>query len=143
MTAMRFAAGTASCASSRYLPQAGTGPAMPVTLPPGWASVATSPNLTGSATPTATIGIEFVTRRAASASLDHPIGAQQHGLRDHDAERLRGLAVDDELVLRRLHDRKVARLRAAQHAVEVRRDARVGAAQACAVSHEAAVLGLL
>ena len=43
----------------------------------------------------------FSTRSGHSADplFDHPVGAQQDGLRDHDAEGLGDLEVDDQLEL--------------------------------------------
>src|SRR5260221_6775415 len=42
--------------------------------------------------------------------LDHLIGAGEDGGRHREAERLRGLEVDNEFELGRLHDRQVSRL---------------------------------
>src|SRR6266581_1169071 len=52
-------------------------------------------------------------------SFDHPVGAQEDGLRDRDAESLGGLEVDDQFELRGLLDGQVARLRALENPVHV------------------------
>src|SRR5271165_3529782 len=43
--------------------------------------------------------------------LDHLIGKRQKIVRDFEAESLRGLDVDGQLELGRLHDRQIGRLR--------------------------------
>jgi len=50
------------------------------------------------------------------SSLDHVIGTQQDRLRDGEAERLRGLEVDDEAEPRRLLERQIGGLLAPQDA---------------------------
>jgi hypothetical protein len=57
--------------------------------------------------------------RGRLRSFDDLIRAQQHRLRDREAERLRGLEVDHQLELRRLLDRKVGGLRAFEDLVDV------------------------
>jgi hypothetical protein len=52
-------------------------------------------------------------------SFDHLVGARQHGGRNFEAERLRCLEIDHQLILgRRLH-RKVGRLLALEDAIDV------------------------
>src|SRR5712691_6505204 len=52
--------------------------------------------------------------------MDQLIRAQQQGLRDRQAERLRGLEVDDQLELGRLLHRQVGGLGALQDLIHVR-----------------------
>src|SRR5882757_8063026 len=62
----------------------------------------------------ATTCIAFPPNGFSSLLLDHFVGLQLHGLGYRQADRLRGLQIDDKLVpLRRLH-RKVGRLAALQ-----------------------------
>src|ERR1044071_3859669 len=56
-------------------------------------------------------------------SFDHLGGLGQNRLRDSEAQRLRGLEVDDEIEFRRLLDWKIGRLLALQDAADV--DARL------------------
>jgi hypothetical protein len=53
-------------------------------------------------------------RKRADSPFDDLIGAEQQRRRDGEAERLRGLQVDDQLELRRLLDGKIGRLGALQ-----------------------------
>src|SRR6266851_10531837 len=57
--------------------------------------------------------------RALPYSLDDLIGPQEERLRDRQAERLRGLEVDDQLELRRLLDRNIGRPSALQNLVHI------------------------
>src|SRR5436309_452718 len=57
-------------------------------------------------------------RAHAPTSLDDVVGAQHDGLRNGNAERLRGLAVDDELEPRGQLNRKIGRLRALENLVD-------------------------
>src|SRR5262245_13887362 len=52
-------------------------------------------------------------------SLDDLVRPPQHGWRDSEPERLRGLKVDDKLELRRSHDRQVRGLRSLEDLVYV------------------------
>src|SRR6516162_11229492 len=55
-----------------------------------------------------------------SCSLDHLVGGSLQGQRNRQAQRLRGLEVDDELELGRLLDRKVGWLRTLEHTINIR-----------------------
>jgi uncharacterized membrane protein YhaH (DUF805 family) len=69
-TATRVAAGTISrTSSSRFAANSVAKLLIPVTLPPGWARLATRPSLTGSSPLLKTIGIAVVTALAAIAAL--------------------------------------------------------------------------
>jgi hypothetical protein len=77
-------------------------------------------------------------RRNKTASLDHLVRAQQQRLRDGEAELLRGLEVDHQLVLdRRLH-RKVAWLRTLEDEIDINRRAPKIIGQVNSVGQEAA-----
>jgi hypothetical protein len=54
-----------------------------------------------------------------SALLNHFVGAHEDRPRNRQAERPRGLQVDDKLALRRLLDRQFARLRTLEDLVDV------------------------
>ena len=71
-------------------------------------------------------------------SFDDLVDAQQERFRDREAERLRGLEVDDQLELARLLHRQVGGLRALQDPVHVGGAAPKQVGQARAVGHEAA-----
>src|SRR6266566_4052168 len=57
--------------------------------------------------------------RCSIESLDHLVGAQQERFRQLEAECLGDSEIDDQLELRRLLDRKLACLRAAQNLVHI------------------------
>src|SRR5207249_11341977 len=59
-------------------------------------------------------------RSPTESSLEHLIRAQQERLRNHEAECLRRLQVDRELVLRRKLDRKITRRCTFENPVDVR-----------------------
>src|ERR1700688_4901916 len=69
-------------------------------------------------------------------SLDHLIRAQQQRLRDRDAERLRGLEVDDEFKLGGLLDGKVPGLGALENLVDVCSDKAIEFSKHWSVSHQ-------
>src|SRR5687768_15533096 len=77
----------------------------------------------------------------ACGSLDHLIGPRQQRRRDGEAERFRGLEVDDELELRRSLDGEVARLRATEYPIDVTRQLVPHRQEVGAVGHQAAVIG--
>ena len=60
-----------------------------------------------------------VSNRSKEASFDHVVGALLENPRHVEAERLRGLEVDDEFVLGRPLYRQVARLLALEDAVNI------------------------
>src|SRR5215470_6976683 len=63
------------------------------------------------------------TQTIAGPSLDNLVGSHEYGLWDRQAQRLRGLEVDDQLELGRLLDRDVTGRRAPQDFVDERRGA--------------------
>src|SRR5438034_3253745 len=75
------------------------------------------------------------------SSLDHVIGTQQDRLRDGEAERLRGLEVDDEAEPRRLLERQIGGLLAPQDAQDEICAALGGFVLVGAIGHEAAIAG--
>src|SRR5262249_54089270 len=58
-------------------------------------------------------------RGPSTPSLDYLVSTQQKRLWNRQAERLGGCNVDDEIELRRLLDRDVARLRATQNLIDI------------------------
>jgi|GraSoiStandDraft_4_1057263.scaffolds.fasta_scaffold2312814_2 hypothetical protein len=69
-TATRVAAGTISRrSSSRFAANSVAKELVPVTLPPGWARLATRPSLTGSSPTLKTMGIVVIAALAACAAL--------------------------------------------------------------------------
>jgi hypothetical protein len=74
-------------------------------------------------------------------AIDHLVGAKQDRLRHRKAECLGGLEVDDHLELgRKLHG-KIARLRAAQNAIDISRSAAKEVYLVDSVGEPAAVSG--
>src|ERR1700730_10814854 len=79
-----------------------------------------------------------------TASLfDHLVGTREHGRRNVDAKRLRGLEVDHEVEFCRQHHRQFRRLLALYNPAGVVARLAVGIASAGAVAHEAAGFDLL
>ena len=72
------------------------------------------------------------------ASFNHPVCAQQDGLRKPNAQRLRRLQVDDQLERVRLFDRQVRRTRTAKDLVDVARGAPPEFGQVLRIGREAA-----
>ena len=76
----------------------------------------------------ATWDVRFVPIADMAASFDHLVGAGEYRRRHDEAERLRGLEIDHQLVLgRRLH-RKVGGLLALQDTINVASGAPIGLA---------------
>jgi hypothetical protein len=75
--------------------------------------------------------------------FDHLVGAGEHGRRNVDAQRLRGLEVDQEVEFCRQHHRQFRRLLALYNPAGVVARLAVGIASAGAVAHEAAGFDLL
>ena len=68
------------------------------------------------------------------------IRPQQHGPWDRQPERLGGLEIDDQLELRRLLDRQVARLGTPQDPVDVRRRPTLQVGEVAPIGHQTAIL---
>ena len=56
---------------------------------------------------------------AQEQSFDHAVGTKQDRWRDGEIEHPSGVQIDDQLELRRLLDRQIARLRAIEDLVDV------------------------
>src|SRR6516162_6901551 len=65
------------------------------------------------------VAISYKSPRSGGASLDHLIGAQPNRWGYGKAERLGGLEVQDHLEFCRQLHREIARLRAAQNAIDI------------------------
>src|SRR6516164_189419 len=70
-------------------------------------------------------------------SFDHLVGARDERRRDGEADRLRGLEIDEHLDLSRKLDRQIAGLRALQNLVDERRGVAGPLRLVDAVTHEA------
>src|SRR6516225_2074828 len=75
--------------------------------------------------------------------FDHLVGEREKVRRDCEAERLRGLEIDDQLELRWLHDWKIGRLFALEDAAGVDAGLTIGVSQAGAITHQAAIVDKL
>src|SRR6478609_7265975 len=60
-------------------------------------------------------------RGPSTPSLDHLVGAGKQRRWDFEAQRPRGLEVDDQLELSWLHDRQIAGLLAPEYPIDIRR----------------------
>src|SRR6476659_3947973 len=63
----------------------------------------------------------IVARPAPTDSFDHLVGAGKQRRWDFEAQRPRGLEVDDQLELSWLHDRQIAGLLAPEYPIDIRR----------------------
>jgi hypothetical protein len=82
--------------------------------------------------------------QSSTLLFNHLVGALRQRLRDFQAERLRGVEVDDQLELGGLLDRQLARFRALEDLVHIDRGAPEEITVIRAVAHETASLhGLL
>src|SRR5205823_2493706 len=79
-------------------------------------------------------------RSFARRSFDHLVGAGEKGLRHRQAERLRGLNVDDQLELGRLLDRQIGRLGAFEDLAGVSAQLAPYADETSAIANQAAGL---
>src|SRR5215510_10467453 len=77
-------------------------------------------------------------RGPSTPSLDHLVGAGEQRRWNFEAQRLRGCQIDDEIELRRLLDRKVARLCPAQNLVDVVSGAPEHVWDVCSIGHQTA-----
>src|SRR6516165_12488792 len=76
---------------------------------------------------------------AAILSLfDHLVGATEKRQRNRNAERLGSVGVNDQLELRRLQDREVGRLVAAEYTPSVATNQAISVAKISSVTHQAA-----
>src|SRR6516165_5887846 len=90
-----------------------------------------------------TIAVAFEKASPSRRSLDHLVGAGEQGRRHGKAERPGDLMVDDQLELRRLHDRQIRRLRTLEDTAGVDAHLTHRIRHARAVTHEPAGLGKL
>src|SRR5829696_3566774 len=73
-----------------------------------------------------------------AASFDHLVGACEERFRHADAERLRGLKVENQLNLRGLLDRQVGRLVALENAADIDPSQAISVGEVGPVTHQAA-----
>src|SRR5215204_4768608 len=76
--------------------------------------------------------------RPPAASFDHLVGACDERFRHADAERLRGLEVENQLNLRGLLDRQVGRLVALENAADIDPSQAISVGEVGPVTHQAA-----
>src|SRR6516162_713871 len=82
-------------------------------------------------------------RGPSTPSFDHLVGGGEQRLRHVEAEHPSRRNVDDELELRRLHDRQIRWLCALENAACVDADVAIRIYQACAVAHQSADFGMM
>jgi hypothetical protein len=75
--------------------------------------------------------------------FDHPVGKREQLVGNGQAERLRGLEVDDQLELGRLVDRQICRLLALENPRGMDAGAAIAVREAISIAHEAACPGHL
>src|SRR5262249_51888906 len=81
--------------------------------------------------------------RWGAASFDHLVGGDEQLVRHGEAEHPRGLGVDDELELARLHDRQIRGLRALEDAAGIDPELTPCIGQARAIAHQPADFDIL
>src|ERR1700729_1051648 len=77
----------------------------------------------------------------AGVSFDHLAGEREKRRRNREAERLRGLEIDDEFDSGRLDDRQLLRLFALENEPGVSADQTIDTVEARSVAHQPAGLG--
>ncbi len=79
-------------------------------------------------------------QRRSGALFDHIISLSEQRGRHGEAERIRGLAIDDEFELRRLLDREISRFGALKNLVHVRSGAPEEVGETRAVGHQTPIV---
>src|SRR5262245_42202804 len=84
-----------------------------------------------------------VGRTPVGNSLDHLVGDGEQRRWNRDAKHPRGLGVDDQLELRRLHDRQVRRLCALEDAADIAADLASRVVRVASVAHQPPNFGVV